>query len=103
MAAQSTLRSPREIVKQFTRAYASKRPVIQRILTIGFILYTIFSSYQGLSGKATSPQTNKKGKGKDVADQKSSSTGKHGRVAVRSVCPPESLIEYLATGRCYLL
>ena len=76
MAAYSTLRPSKAQLAQFTAAYAKHRPLAQRVLNIGFILYIITWSYKGVSGKSTSPQTTRKGKGKEKADGKQ-------RVAVR--------------------
>lgn len=79
MATYSTLRPTKAQIAQLTTVYAKHRPAAQRFLTIGFVLYIIAWSVRGLSGKATSPQTNRKGKGKEKADGKQ-------RVAVRGSC-----------------
>ncbi|KAI5123755.1 hypothetical protein M0805_000346 [Coniferiporia weirii] len=84
MAAFSTLRPSRAQVAQFTAAYAKRRPVIQRVLTIGFVLYILSSSYLSFSGKFGVIETKSKSKGKGKAGNKSANV-KQGRVAVDAV------------------
>ncbi|KAH8120463.1 ABC transporter transmembrane region 2-domain-containing protein [Phellopilus nigrolimitatus] len=82
MSSISSIRPSKAQIAQVTTSYAKHRPVVQRVLTAGFIMYIISSSYLSVSGRMTSPQTNRKGKGKMKADEKQ---GKHTRVAVDAV------------------
>lgn len=62
---------------EFAKAYSKHRPLVQRGLTAGFILYVLGTTYRGLSAKPSSASSRKgKGKGKDES-------GKPPRVAVR--------------------
>ena len=80
MANMSTLRPSKEHLERFTKTYATHRPLIQRSLTVSFVLYALAATYWGLSGRAASQQTRSR-KGKEKADDKAA---KHGRVAVRA-------------------
>ncbi|KAF4572586.1 ATP-binding cassette sub-family D [Pleurotus pulmonarius] len=85
MAAHSTLRSTKlsEHVALLSKTYVKHRPVVQKLLTIGFVVYVLGSTYTGLSGK---PSSSKKGKekAKEAAEtaEKDRSSGKPPRVAV---------------------
>lgn len=83
----SKLRPLDQRVKQLVQVYAAHRPLVQRGLTVGFVLYVLTASYRGLAAH----QTTKKEKEKDAADRKN---GKPARVAVRFSCldPGHSLI-----------
>ncbi|KAI0735491.1 ABC transporter transmembrane region 2-domain-containing protein [Earliella scabrosa] len=68
MPLQSTLRPSPERVAQLANAYARHRPLVQRALTVSFVIYVISSTYRGLSARPASsaPSSSKrKGKGKD--------------------------------------
>jgi ATP-binding cassette, subfamily D (ALD), peroxisomal long-chain fatty acid import protein len=88
MAVLSTLRPQLiEHLAQFTKAYAANRPLIQRCLTTGFVLYVLGNTYRGLSARPNGGANSKrvgKGKGKET-------DGKAPRVAVRA-SPPATLL-----------
>ncbi len=65
MPLQSTLRPSQERVAQLVNAYARHRPLVQRALTVSFIIYVISSTYRGLSARSTPSSSKRKGKGKD--------------------------------------
>lgn len=83
MPVHSSLRPSKERVAQLVSAYAHHRPVIQRALTTGFIVYVVSTTYRGLSARPASSASlaKRKGKGKDA----DGGAGKP-RVAV-SACP----------------
>lgn len=89
MAAHSTLRSSKlsEHVALLSKTYVKHRPVVQKLLTLGFVVYVLGSTYTSLSGK---PSSSKKGKekAKEAAEaaEKDRSSGKPPRVAVSSHC-----------------
>lgn len=60
----SKLRPLDQRVKQLVQVYAAHRPLVQRGLTVGFVLYVLTASYRGLAAH----QTTKKEKEKDAAD-----------------------------------
>ncbi|RDX56213.1 hypothetical protein OH76DRAFT_1337713 [Lentinus brumalis] len=62
MAIQSTLRPSQERVAQLVNAYAKHRPLVQRALTAGFIVYVITTTYRGLSARPASSKRTGKGK-----------------------------------------
>jgi ATP-binding cassette, subfamily D (ALD), peroxisomal long-chain fatty acid import protein len=78
MTVQSTLR-PR--VALLTKKYSAHRPVIQKLITTGFVIYVLGYTFRSLAvrpaGKDT-PPTKGKGKGKQA-------DGKVPRVAVRLI------------------
>lgn len=107
MAAFSTLRgkAAQEQLARISKIYANNRPLIQRVLNIGLVLYAIGSTYYGLSG-AGRGGSSRKGKGKAKSDEKPDD-GKPERVAV-SVLPHSASSEYLMSptppsGRCRFL
>jgi hypothetical protein len=81
MAILSTLRSS-NINKQLAKAaqvYVKHRPVVQKTIVTGFVLYVLGTTYRGLSARSSSPPSaHKKGKGKAGGK----SDGKSPRVAV---------------------
>lgn len=74
--ATSKLRPLDQRAKQLAQAYAAHRPLIQRGLTVGFVVYVLMAAYRSLAAR---PITRRE-KEKDVADRKD---GKPARVAVR--------------------
>lgn len=71
---------------EFAKAYSNHRPLVQRGLTAGFVLYVLGTTYRGLSARPSSSSVRKgKGKGKGKDD-----SGKPPRVAVR---PSIQLVE----------
>lgn len=85
MAVFSKLRPSDASLANFTATYATHRPLIQRCLTSGFVLYVLGTTYRGLSARPSKPSTavgvsnGKKGKAKG-------GDGKSPRVAVSSAC-----------------
>ncbi|KAJ8517041.1 hypothetical protein ONZ45_g5740 [Pleurotus djamor] len=83
MAAHSTLRSIglNDHFARLSKGYLKHRPVVQRVLIIGYVLYVLGNTYSGLSGK---PRASSKGKEKAASDvqDKASSPSKPHRVAV---------------------
>ncbi|KAM5532194.1 hypothetical protein V8D89_014150 [Ganoderma adspersum] len=80
MAVQSTLRPSKERIAQLVTAYAKHRPLVQRGLTLGFVIYVISTTYRSLAARppsSSSASSKRKGKGKD-----GDGAGKPPRVAV---------------------
>ncbi|KAJ7275463.1 adrenoleukodystrophy protein [Mycena haematopus] len=77
----STLRKQQlnELLTRFSKAYASNRPAIQRVLNVAFAVYAVGATYRGLSARPAVPKKGAKGKGKGDAKIES---GKPPRVAV---------------------
>ena len=67
---------------QLANLYISHRPVIQKSLNVGFVLYVLSTTYRGLSAKP-STSSRDKGKGKAKAKEDESDAKKRPRVAVR--------------------
>ncbi|KAI0724232.1 ABC transporter transmembrane region 2-domain-containing protein [Cerioporus squamosus] len=65
MAIQSTLRPSQERIAQLVNAYAQHRPLVQRALTAGFVVYVISTTFRGLSARPAASSLKRKGKGKD--------------------------------------
>ncbi len=78
MAIQSTLRPSQERVAQLVNAYAKHRPLVQRALTAGFIVYVITTTYRGLSARPASSKRTGKKEGESASKP---------RVAVRPCLP----------------
>lgn len=82
MAIFSKLRPSDASIANFASTYATHRPLIQRSLTSGFVVYVLASTYRSLSARPSKPSSDdggtggKKGKGKKGGD------GKAPRVAV---------------------
>ncbi|KAL0950734.1 hypothetical protein HGRIS_007508 [Hohenbuehelia grisea] len=70
-----------QYASRLSKAYVARRPIVQRLLTISFVLYVLGSTYHGLAGKPTKKPKTKEG-GDKGSEQPSSSTGKPQRVAV---------------------
>jgi hypothetical protein len=104
MAALSNLRPSKEAVAQFTRTYSSHRPVIQRVLSAGCVLYALGVTYRSFSARPSSEPIAKKskGKGKQAAGPTS---GRPPRVAVRFASSAHSSTKFIlgTQGRCRLL
>jgi ATP-binding cassette subfamily D (ALD) long-chain fatty acid import protein len=87
MAIFSRLRPSDASLAHFATTYTTHRPLIQRFLTSGFVLYVLGTTYRGLSARPSKPssgtQDSKKGKGRD---------GKTPRVAVGSTILHVSLV-----------
>jgi ATP-binding cassette subfamily D (ALD) long-chain fatty acid import protein len=82
MAVLSTLRQRSQpALATFARTYATHRPLIQRILTAGFIVNVLLTTFGGLSTRPT-PRSASKGKAREQTA--SANTGKPPRVAVRT-------------------
>ncbi|KAI0274888.1 ABC transporter transmembrane region 2-domain-containing protein [Gloeopeniophorella convolvens] len=80
MAVLSTLRhNARPALDSFVKSYATHRPVVQRVLTTGFIFYCLGATYRGLSAR-TAPAQSKKGRVSSASGKPES--GKPQRVAV---------------------
>ena len=81
MAVQSTLRPSKERIAQLVTTYAKHRPLVQRGLTLGFVIYVISTTYRSLAARppsaSSSASSKRKGKGKD-----GDAAGKPPRVAV---------------------
>ncbi|KAF8649820.1 hypothetical protein AX16_005585 [Volvariella volvacea WC 439] len=86
MAVLSTLRtdSIRERFSQFSKVYASHRPLVQKALNILFVLYVLGTTYRGFAARpaGSSSKSKGKGKGKDRGDGKDGDSGRPPRVAV---------------------
>ena len=85
MATFSKLRSSDANLASFAASYATYRPLIQRGLTVGFVLYVLASTYRSLSARPSNSSntsgdrsSGKRGKGKG----KKGGDGKSARVAV---------------------
>jgi len=74
MAVSSKFRLSDASLAHFAATYATHRPLIQRCLTSGFVLYVLSTTYRGLSARPSKP-ARKGHKGGD---------GKAPRVAVSS-------------------
>ena len=63
------LRPSREQITKVARVYATHRPLVQRTLTTGFVLYVLLTTYNGLFGRAGSAgaASSRKEKGKAKA------------------------------------
>jgi ATP-binding cassette subfamily D (ALD) long-chain fatty acid import protein len=91
MANQSTLRLVlAQQTARFAKVYSAHRPLIQRLITIGFILYGLGNTWYSLSpkqdaGAVTSRQGKGKGKGRE-------GDGRPPRVAVRIISWRVSLL-----------
>ena len=65
----------------FANTYATHRPLIQRILTVGFIANVLASTFRSLSSRSSPPSASKeKGKARELPP--SAGAGKPPRVAV---------------------
>lgn len=76
--ASSKLRPLDQRAKQLAQAYAAHRPLVQRGLTVGFVVYVLTAAYRSLAAR---PITRRE-KEKEVADRKD---GKPARVAVDAI------------------
>ena len=68
MAIQSTLRPSKERIAQLAQSYGRHRPLIQRLLTVSFVVYVVGSTWKGFSARPSSTSSSsskRKGKGKD--------------------------------------
>ena len=72
--------SSQPALTRFSKTYANHRPLIQRILTAGFIIHVLAGTFRSLSTRPTPPSTSK---GKDRDRSKASVSEKPPRVAVR--------------------
>ena len=62
------LRPTKDQITKVAETYARHRPLVQRGLTAGFVLYVLTTTYSGVFGRATSANTARrkdKGKGKE--------------------------------------
>ncbi len=84
MTVLSTLRQrSHPSLAAFANTYATHRPLIQRILTAGFIANVLASTFRSLSTPSRpSPPSTSKGKGKAREQPPSAEAGKPPRVAV---------------------
>ena len=80
--ALARLRPSNEQIAKITQGYARHRPLIQRGLTAGFVLYVLSTTYNGLFGRARAPSKLSKDKGRAKAEGEVD-TKKPPRVAVR--------------------
>jgi ATP-binding cassette subfamily D (ALD) long-chain fatty acid import protein len=81
MTVLSTLRQRSQpTLSSFAKTYATHRPLIQRILTAGFIVHVLSSTFGSLSTRPPPPPTSK-GKGREQSAYVEA--GKPPRVAVR--------------------
>ncbi|CAL1696300.1 unnamed protein product [Somion occarium] len=74
----------RQHAAQLANLYMYHRPVIQRCLNIGFVLYSLSSTYRSLSARSSRPKDKYKDKGK-ARDDGTALTKKSPRVAVDAV------------------
>ncbi|KAG2149691.1 ABC transporter transmembrane region 2-domain-containing protein [Suillus cothurnatus] len=74
----SKLRPLDQRAKQLAQMYAMHRPLVQRGLTVGFVLYVLTAAYRGLAARPTT----RRDKEKNSADRKD---GKPPRVAVDAI------------------
>lgn len=82
MTILSTLRqSSQPAITSFAKTYSAHRPLIQRLLTAGFIAHVLAGTFRGLSSRPPTP----KPKGKDRNGSKTSASEKLPRVAVDAV------------------
>jgi ATP-binding cassette, subfamily D (ALD), peroxisomal long-chain fatty acid import protein len=80
MAIFSKLRPSDTSIAQFASIYAAHRPLTQRFLTTGFVLYVLSTTYRGLAARPRkSSSEDRKGKERKHDDAKAP------RVAVSSV------------------
>lgn len=109
MAAHSVLRPSRAHIRQLARLYGSHRPLIQRLLVLGFIAHVLSSTYHSFTAKSSNSRHSKSSKGKEKAAEQSS--GRKQRVAVsgrsyRTACTWSSSnyrIEQCVLDRCRVL
>ncbi|KAL0581115.1 ATP-binding cassette long-chain fatty acid transporter pxa2 [Marasmius crinis-equi] len=82
MTVLSTLRRQqlKDQIALFTKTYSNHRPLVQRILNIGFVLYVLGTTFQGLSARPAKPSASSRGKKGNEKD-----SGKAPRVAVDAV------------------
>lgn len=88
MAVLSTLRSPaaQERLAKFAKIYSKHRPVVQRSLNIGFVVYTLGSTYLSLTSRsAKADDLGKKGRAKGKGKGKTVDSSKPTKVAVRQI------------------
>ena len=91
MTVLSTLRQRSQpTLSSFARTYATHRPLIQRILTAGFILNVLTSTFHSLSTRPTPPSTSK---GKEREHSAHNDAGRPPRVAVRT-CPLDQFHQF---------
>ncbi|KAF9821813.1 hypothetical protein IEO21_00243 [Rhodonia placenta] len=83
MAAHSVLRPSRAHIRQLARLYGSHRPLIQRLLVLGFIAHVLSSTYHSFTAKSSNSRHSKSSKGKEKAAEQSS--GRKQRVAIDAV------------------
>jgi ATP-binding cassette subfamily D (ALD) long-chain fatty acid import protein len=74
----SKLRPNDASLAHFSATYAAHRPLIQRCLTSGFIIYVLSTTYRGLSARPSRPSSEEEGK------VRKGGNGKAPRVAVSS-------------------
>lgn len=79
-----SLRPSDASLAQFAKSYAAHRPIIQRGLTVSFILYVLGATYKGLSVKPSASKSSPGGGGKSRKGGKPGD-GKAPKVAVDAV------------------
>jgi len=91
MTVLSTLRQRSQpTLSSFARTYATHRPLIQRILTVGFILNVLTSTLHSLSTRPSPPSTSK---GKEREQPAPIDPGRPPRVAV-CTCPLDQFHQF---------
>ena len=78
MSAPTLSKEARQRLAAFSRGYSAHRPMIQRGLNIGFVLYVVGGTYYGMAKKPSNAPSTRKGRGK-----KGSDPNQPERVAVR--------------------
>jgi hypothetical protein len=80
MTVLSTLRqSSQPVLASFVNTYSTHRPLVQRILTAGFVIHVLATTFGSLSTRPPPPSTSK---GKVSEQPKASETRRPPRVAV---------------------
>jgi hypothetical protein len=104
MTVLSTLRQrTHPTIAGFSKTYAAHRPLVQRILTAGFIANVLVTTFRGLLTRPSVPSTTSKGKARGQSAPPDS--GKSQRVAVRtSLFRPAHMSDFLVARltQCFI-
>ena len=95
MTVLSTLRQrTHPAIASFSKTYVTHRPLVQRILTAGFIANVLVTTFRGLLTRPSVPSSASKGKAREQSAPPDA--GKQSRVAVRtSLFRPAHLFDFL--------
>lgn len=105
LSLQAKLLPSQQQLADTAAAYSRYRPLVQKTLTAGFVVYVLSTTYQSLFSRSSTSQLRSKNKGKATAEEDGK---KSPRVAVRipfrrNVSPEQGSYGGVYIGRCGLL